>query len=453
MARISNGLGILLALVFVFLLFESFAHNRFEVVEPRLHNGDDWARGLVFGRLLRSREAGVLSDSAVLGWYSDAPWRYVDGVAHTGGQRRVPSERRQLQFFEKRRQGSDQVYFNQYRSHLGLVALLAGVADRLLGPADPLERYATFEIVNVLLVVTCLAFFVGWVHLEFGLGAAILVASGLVVSRGHVAYARSLFWNYWTLLWPITAVLLCLLWEQRTGRSLRGTVLGVVFAGIAVRLASSYEYATCLFTGLLFAFLYPAVRYGWEGPALFSRLRDVALVALAAIALVLSLHLVQIASLEGDSVVKATQNLFDTVHRRTIGREGEGVSMLRNVEAGIHSWPVLLRFRGVHLLAALGAVGVLGSLLAALHRDFRRTFLAVLVLNVGGVLAVLSWIVFAAQHSRRHPHYVFALWNLFFLPFLLILVTVVADRALSSLAPLASRASKLSASLRGGHPR
>lgn len=411
-----------------------FARNQWKVVDE--NSFSDFQRdteAAEVGRVVRSRQAGLLSDGALAGW-GDAQI-LKDWVTP------VEVEFQYRAFVEERPFRS----FLVYESRPGLEGVLWSLLDRALSPLAAAARLDLMHAIAAFLSAAACTAIATWMFREFGWPAGVLALLSAILSPWLTAFGRNLWWNLWAFYLPLIAATAALAGSS-TRRNGRGSVLflAVFLAALVKCFFNGYEYSTTSLAMALVPCAYFALRDSW-GVRLYAAATAVSASAyIAAVLVSLVVLCVQIAAVRGSAEVGIEHILASLGRRSYDSPESHAAKFGDSLRADPWTvmkpyWvakPVLSLPRaltappsgtepapGVSCLALTAVFGVT-SLLAALLRwrrgtteSGRRRTVALTVTVWFSLLAPLSWHLIFKSHSGDHYHINYVLWHMPYLFF------------------------------------
>jgi len=433
------GLGLLV----VAGLAPGFLANRWGAAEPLLFRSfEQVSEAHVVGRLVRSRDRGLLSDGGLLGVGVSQP-------APEAARRRWPKpDIAAAQYLAFRKRQSFPSY-DAYRSQSGGQALLFTLLDRSL-PLPGHQKLRVFRGLTAIATAVVLASIVVWFRLEVGWTAALLVALSIALSRWLTMAASNLFWSLWSFYLPLAVMLF---WVRREGATREGRLRcgWIVFATLLVKCAfNGFEFVTTAVVMTVLPLAWPICvdRPDWRAAARAAATAVAA--ATAAIAVALGALSVQIAALAGEAGA-GWRHIRRILVMRTVGTSPRPErlarraldfdlgSLLASYRAktfcelplpGGTRWVVT--FDRLLVLFGLAALLLLALTLRRGRRDARSRDVALLVCFAFSALAPFSWLVLFRQHAAHHLHLDPLLWQMPFTLFGFAVVGAAVERALRS---------------------
>ena len=412
-------------------LFWGFFADGWRVAEPgwfAWHQHD--TEGLVVGRMVKSRQDGILSAGGLNGagmenelhekWIS---WRQV--------RHQYESYFNGLTFSE----------YRPYMSQNGGQGMFFSVLDRLI-PLSPRAKLDLFYALTSLLTAAALAAIVLWFAREFGLWAAVFAASSMVLSQWLTLFGRNLWWSLYMFYLPMIALTEYFrrrpIHDHHASAALAVLVFALVFAKC---FANGFEYITTALVMMATPFVYYSVRDGLPASQFIKGAIVVACSAGLAVASSLVLLLFQIAAVKG-SLLNGIQHIAWSLGRRTYGASSQyAAEYADSLKAGtfevvsryvtgpfldLNNYvstdsafisDVVLKIRYLHLIALF----LLASVFLYVRRNDagneRGKHTALIAATWFSMLAPLSWFVIFKAHSAVHTHMNFIAWQMPFVFF------------------------------------
>lgn len=342
-----------------------------------------------------------------------------------------------------------------YQQQIGFAGILFSVVDKLADRQADLLKPIPKDLMCALnvLVFTALFFvFLYWLYREFGLWTAGGVYVTTLFTHWMGFTVKNLYWVTWTMLLPMIALLLLLMWEEHKGARRDGWLFGLSFLTIFLRSACGYEFISCVMVALELPVIYYAIKQEWGIKKYLQRAGKAGLGALAGFAGALFVNLALMAGLKG---WKGALDYLIFVSARRTGYatlEGFDADVLASFQVPLYQviqsyWrgdPTCVLFGAwglsvlVPLFFLLGAAMVLtlyfrkkarGNPAMATQASQRekageRKMLALLAVMAVSLLGPLSWLVLAKGHAVHHQHIDYVI---FCLPFTMLGFASVAQ--------------------------
>jgi len=413
MPQTVNRNAVSLFLISIILLFFGFDRNLWRLSPAETFSGfQQDSESLVLGRLVQSRQAGLFSQGALLGWGDAAsPDLTADDYDH--------------QYDVYLSDGAFDSYL-AYRSQSGMQAAFFGLLDSA-SPFSSATNLRLFRAFTALMSALTISALVAWFYLEFGWVTAITVLVTTLGSMWVTYYGRNLFYSIWTYFLPM-ALLLHLLRRESLGgilkeRNLYAAIFGLIFfKGVF----SGYDFLLPPLGMLAVALVFYAVKDSWSFGKSARRISLTAVFSSAGILLSFLAVAAQVGAVTG-SFSDGLLHLANTIGRRTVGEtlnpaqsgiyELAGAAGLWSVlDALLHKSAILVGVKYIHLIYLFLAATLL-FLVAPRLRKRTRSDLALLVTTWISFLAPLSWVVLFKAHAAFHSHTTSIIWHMPFVIF------------------------------------
>ena len=258
--------GLLLACCVV-VLFLGFYRNQWSVVrEKRFKEFQLDSESLVIARMVESRQHGIFSHNALLGW-GDAD----------------PSDLNQSDYdhqYDMFLSGGSFGTYSLYKSASGAQAFLFSAMHQI-SPFAPAIDLRNFRALVALLLALVLGAFIAWAFHEFGWTTAVFLVLTTVLSQWITVFGRNLFYFIWASYLPLALTTGYLAWRSRRSRPLSFGLAAVVFGSVLFKcLMNGYDFIIPALSMPVIPFVYYAVRDRWSRSLVMNN----ALALLAAIA-------------------------------------------------------------------------------------------------------------------------------------------------------------------------
>jgi len=237
--------SVAVVLLSTILLTLGFDHNAWRVVgEKKFETFQNDSESLVMARMVASRQYGLTSHGALMGWGDADPLNLSD-------------QDYQHQYDVYYARGSFQSYA-VYKSQTGFQAFFFSVLDDL-SPLTPKWDLRLFRGLLALLLALTLSIFILWTYREFGWFPSLLVFLTTLLSPWITLFGRNLLYFTWAFYLPMVLTVCYLAWEKRTGKGSNKTLGWLVFAAVAFKcLFDGYDF---IIPSLAMVFI-PIVYYG-----------------------------------------------------------------------------------------------------------------------------------------------------------------------------------------------
>jgi hypothetical protein len=382
----------------------------------------DWQKfheHIVVARLVQSRQAGMFSYGALLGYGDITTWDVSNAV--------IDHE------YDLFANGGQFSTYWPYNSVPGLQAIPFSLVDRYTGLA-PATTLKLFRLVEAVLTAAVFGLFLIWILGQFGLTAVLVTLAFITGSEWLTLYGANFYWNLWAFYLPLVIFCIYLQRSTETGRFRQPHI----FILLAVTL-----FTKCLFNGFEFistalvmpftALVYYALRQRWPLRDFLRRFVSAAFGALTGTLAALGILALQIASVLG-GWGQAFEFIAHTFGKRSFGDPSqygglEAESLRANVFSVLGTY---FNGRAFNLNSVLHTnipgfefsysqifiLFVLFTLLLFLRDRFwggfpnRQAAMALVIATWFSVLAPLSWFVLFKAHSYVHVQLDFIIWQM-----------------------------------------
>ena len=328
------------------LLFLGFDRNQWHLSPAESYSSfQQDSESLVLGRMVESRQAGLFSEGALLGWGDAAsPDLNVSDYDH------------QYQVYLS---GGKFSSYMTYESQSGMQAAFFSLLDRL-SPFSSALNLRLFRAFTSLMTALTLSALIVWFFLEFGWITAFTVLVSTLLSMWITFYGRNLFYSIWDYFLPMVVVLF-LLRRESLGKTLKERNLNWIIVGLI--------FFKCVFSGYDFllpplgmvatAMIYYALKDHWSWGKLARRIGLAALVSVAAVLASFVVVSVQVGAVTGN-FSDGILHLVNTIGRRTIGEtinpaqsgvfaQGGAASLTSILNVLIHKSAIMEGIKYIHL--------------------------------------------------------------------------------------------------------
>jgi hypothetical protein len=415
------------------ILFFDFFLNCWKVADRKWFEDfqhDD--ESLIIGRMVKSRQDGILSDGGLSGLVSldSTPWRM-----HDKPWSERPFSYQYLAYKERLFFGT----YTPYYSQIGGQGILFSLLDRAI-PLVPNTKLQIFYGLTSLLSALTLALIVLWFAVEFNIFTGAFVLGSMVLSQWLVVFGRNLWWSIWAFYLPMV-VLLFLLRRYKEPKTLDGVKLGIlVFILVFIKcLINGYEYMTTTLIMMMVPLVYYNILYKSGVRRL---LQDIALMVFgSSLAIFLSVMILcfQVGTVEG-SMIKGVDHILYSLSKRTYSNPQEFTGLIAGglkfdilsivikyvkgrflnlticipATTGSFLSLYLLKVRYVHILFITFVASVFlysfRNKCALLKQ--RKNHIPLVLTTWLSILAPLSWFIIFKQHSYFHTHMNFIVWQM-----------------------------------------
>lgn len=408
---------------------------------------DRFSESLVLGRLVASRDHGLLSWGGFTGWF-------IDSSGHsypvTSTQYRTAY---QYKLYLDASIQSEPKSYRTYRSQLGGQAFLLSVLDGVL-PWGGTTKLKLYYHLMAVLTAGCFVLILLWFYREFGAVAGWLLTVFLCLSCYPTLYAKSICWILWAFYIPFLCVLRFCEREARADRRFSlWTLFVLVFAAMLVKLfLNGCEYITVVVVMACVPLCYYAIKNRWTR----MRFGQCTMVSLAACGLAVCVFFVALSLqhvLAGETFLAGMNRIVGRFLART---HGPGTGLARELGTrepatvlSLLRWyfsvPVIVDLRAMGLDSVLGMKSLMAPLVVlsvgwggyvcrgSNGAAPRRKVVALLATAWISVLAPCSWFVLFKGHSDVHRSIVGIVWYMPFLLYSVALMGVALDGLLRRL--------------------
>jgi hypothetical protein len=397
-----------LFVVSTILLFLGFDRNQWHLSPAESFSSfQEDSESLVLGRMVESRQAGLFSDGALLGW-GDAASPDLNAADYD----------RQYQTYLSG--GSFDSYLI-YKSQSGMQATFFSLLDSV-SPFTPAQDLRLFRAFTSLLTALVISALVVWFFLEFGWTTAIVVLITTLGSMWITYYGRNLFYSIWTYFLPMLVVLYLLRRESQGAKLNERTLYFAAFGLIFFKgVFSGYDFLLPPLGMLATALIFYAIKDSWTFAKAARRLSLTAVFSIAGILLSFLVVAAQVGAVTGH-FSDGLLHILNTIGRRTVGETLDpaqsgvylsgGEASLRSVlDALLHKSAIMAGVKYIHLIYFFLAVTLLFTLVFWLKKG-TRTDLALAATTWISLLSPLSWVVAFKAHAYFHAHTTSIIWHM-----------------------------------------
>ena len=311
--------AILLFVLSLTSLSLGFYRDQWQVVrEKKFKSFQTDSESLVLARMVHSRQYGIFSQGALLGW-GDADPLNLNDADYTH------------QYDTYVNGGTFQTY-SVYKSQTGLQAMLFGALDAA-SPLPPVQNLRLFRALTALLLAATFSVLMVWLLGEFGAGTALFVLLTTLVSQWITLFGRNLFYFTWAFYLPMLMMTVYLAREAARGRPSDRNLALVAFLGALLKcLFNGYDFIIPSLAMIAVPLVYYGLRDAWGLRELVRRLALLSLAAGAGVLVSLMILAMQLQTSEG-SFGGGVQYLLDTLSRRTYGDPAQFPLYAESLEA------------------------------------------------------------------------------------------------------------------------
>jgi hypothetical protein len=415
---IKNGLVFIIS---VTVLTLGFYQNEWRAAGKKwFYDWKDYQQFMLVGRLVETRQNGVLSHSGFIGigdgdnWLdanADLVQHQMDVYLNSGA-------------FEK---------FSAYDTEPAFYSIIFGLIDELTD-FSPGLNLKIFRAISSFLTATALALFIVWVGIEFNLFAAGLTLLFSMVSEWLALAGGSMYWNLWVYYLPFLCVLFYLLRVSHSGKYSFGKLFLIVYVSVFVTgLFRGFLFITTTLIMLTVPLVYYALRDKWSWPIFAKRMFQIGISAMISTFSALMILILQI-TLEKNSFGAALAHIQDSLLKRSVGNPDQfGGILAESLRAStLDVLMTYLQGRAINLNSVFSvrvswfeitylsifAFFAISSILFFLkgyligRSTKHNQSLALIFATWFSALAPLSWLIMFKAHSYIHTQMNFMLWQM-----------------------------------------
>jgi hypothetical protein len=393
------------------LLFLGFDRNQWRLAPAENFSGfQQDSESLILGRLVESRQNGLFSYGALLGWGDAASPETISAGDYDHQYDVYISD------------GQFDSYL-VYKSQSGMQGLFFGALDSV-SPFSSARNLRLFRALTALLSALAISALITWFLLEFGWLTALTVLASTLVSMWITFYGRNLFYELWTYFLPMVAVLFLLRREsQRLAskeRALNLAIFGLIFFK---GLFTGYDFLLPPLGMIATALIFYALKDRWTFSKAARRLFLAAGFSILGVFLSFLMVAAQVGAVTGH-FSDGLLHLANTIGRRTVGETldpaqsgvfasggaaglGSVLSVLMSKSAimvGIKYSHLIWFFAGASILCAI--------LLWAKKGESASVGYALLATTWISILSPLSWVAAFKAHAFFHTHTTSIIWHM-----------------------------------------
>jgi len=420
-ARVSS---LIIFFLMVALLTSGYMHNSWNTVGRKWFVEWQTTQDTYFvGRLVQSRQAGVLSYAGLLG-HGDLS-RFSD-----------QAEVVQHQYDVYLDQGSF-AEFNSYNSAIDAQGILFGLFDKYTG-FPPEQNLFFFQGMTSILSASILAMLVIWLYMEFGILSAILAGTFMILSEWLTLFGGSVYWSLWSNYLPLIASLYYFQQNQSDSKS-GGNLAPLVFLTILIKcLFNGFAYITTILIMAYSPLIYYALINNWGRKSFIDAFLKMAVAEFLAILSALGILIYQNSVVLG-GFDKALAYVVYSLDKRSIGDPnaftGALAESLRASPLFVLKGYVMGRAIKLDLAflssyfsnwdikafdvsyAIIFSIFLVVSLLFFMLRkenggEKRAKISSFMITTWLSMLAPLSWFIIFKAHSYLHYHLNFIIWQM-----------------------------------------
>ena len=381
---------------------------------------------MLIGRLVETRQNGLLSYSGLLGIGDGDSWLDV----------REALVQHQMDVYLN---GGDFQKYASYDTEPAFFGSAYGLIDELTG-FTPSQNLKLFHVLTSVLTAAAFSIFIVWVDLEFNIFAAVLTLFFVMTSEWLALFAGSIYWNLWAYYLPFLGVLFYFRRVSQNQKYSTQKIFLLVYITVLITgLVRGFLFETTTLIMLTVPLFYYAVKDAWGWTTFIKRMLTVSVSALAGTFTAFGVLVLQIAFVEG-SLGSAWAHIQDSLLKRSFANPDQfsGV-MAESLKANwLDVLQIYFQGRALNLNGVLhtkingfeisyGSIILFFAVCTALffikeflvERSFtkNKTALGLIFCTWASILAPLSWLVLFKAHSFIHTHTNFILWQMPFVLF------------------------------------
>jgi hypothetical protein len=453
----------------IVLLTGGFYSNSLNVAEQQWFvNSQRDSESFIVGRMLKSREDGILSAGGLTGVV------IRDGIDSVLSQSPIQVQNNQDDYpFESQIQYQYIAYSNNltfdgyspYMSQIGGQGMFFSLLDHLI-PISGKVKLKAFHMFTSILSAVALTLVILWFYGEFGFSVAIFVVMSAVLSQWLTVFGRNLWWSIWAFYLPMIAVMYFLKHNRAPENRYLLSLGALVFISVFIKfLVNGYEY---IFTTLIMMMV-PIVYYCMLDRMGIRRFfRDILIAVLGAffaIFLGTIILCAQIAIVQENALAGVEHLLFSLAARThgdaqnfpasyTAGLNASSVDIVIKYLKGTFfdlnnflssSYVMISRFifkiRYVYLIVFFLGMSFI-VLFRLKERDSvkeRQNHVALIIAAWFSILAPLSCFIISKAHSFDHKHMNYIVWQMPFTLFGFAVFGLAARRVLPDFTRISRR--------------
>jgi len=395
------------------VLFLGFFQNQWAVVpNNEFAEFQHDSESLVLARLVESRQNGLFSHNALLGWGDADPAELTeDDYLHQ---------------YEVFLSGRGFQSYSLYKSASGGQALLLSALHDL-SPYPPAIDLHIFRGFVALLLAVSVSLFIAWLGHEFGALTALVVTVTTLVSQWITLYGRNLFYFIWASFLPLAVMAWYLTDATKRQRVSDWALACLAFISLLFKcVMNGYDFIIPALSMPLAPLAYYAVRDRWPIGLSFKRSAFLLVGMMAAVTVAIAILASQLQVSEG-TPWGGLGRIFDTLGRRTYFADG---TVLPDYASAVASTPLsavlwtylsqdsavaLIDLRFLDLFGIFAGVTIAYWILDKIQpdrlpdREKSRGLIAVTWL---ALLSPVSWYVFFKGQAVVHTHTNYLAWHM-----------------------------------------
>lgn len=409
-----------------FVLFFTFQFNTFNTVNDKwFQTYDLGSEALVIGRLVNSRENGLLSSGGRLGVYQEL-----------SGER---NELQSLLYLKKIKGG----VYKAYTSSIGFQGFFFSLVDNLLDKfkiIDLDKRVDFFHAITSLLLAFSLSFIILLLSFEIGFIPVLLVLGTIIFSQWLVLGAKNLYWMTGLLFIPMLLVWATHKYEEIYNKFYIKLTLLLVIVSLFVKLSAGYEYVSTILLSTLVPIIYFTIKNEWPIKKFLKRFVLIGIAGLFGFFITFFTQIILTSLATNTTITKELSHKIDHAKSRMYAEKNlfiqprwneasqssysEVLDMYWKSEAinfnKLYNWKFFTKVTyGDFILIFL-----IFSALALISKDYstnielnRRKLIALIAATWFSVLVTISWYILAKVHSYVHVFLNNILWHIPFMIF------------------------------------
>jgi hypothetical protein len=403
------------------LLFFNFQFNSFNVVDEQwFESFQKDSESLVVGRLIKSRNDGVLSEQGRLGRYQGLP----------GSKESV-----QTKLYNGELDGGR---FGAYNSQLGIQGIFFSIFDDVLNSLNIIDikkRLDFYRGITAGIFALILSLVIMLFYFEIGLGASVMLLLSMSLSQWLTVMARNLYWVMALMYLPFLAVFIIYKYEEVKRIISFQLLYSLVFITILLKSLSGYEFISTIIIAAVSPIIYFSIKNQWDYLITIKRVLLTVIFGVLGFLTALIMHIWQL-HLSTGSIGGAWNLIFERILVRTHAASNTyaGTPYEKSLSSSIYE--VFRRYingDAIELKSVFGSeffitisfesliwAYLIATILALagfkFTKKYYRQLLALSVATWFSFAAPLSWFFLAKGHSYIHVHINYILW---YLPFII----------------------------------
>ncbi|HQU09476.1 MAG TPA: hypothetical protein PLV25_05910, partial [Opitutales bacterium] len=403
-------------------------------------SADDASESYVIGRVLQSRQHGMLSNNCFMGRFQSTTPELILGEA--GGDSAY-----QYLLIEPNSTSPQAIYI-PYLAQAGASGLLFSAIDALCGHKASLNvlHGANAALSALVLAAICWLF-----AKEFGLLPAIFACGAILLTGWIVGLGRNLYWVIWTLYLPFLIVFYNLFKEFSFKHKTKPWIgYSLLFCALVFRFLCGLEYFTTVLVSMTVPLFYYAIQYKLSFVSFCKRFAWLTTLGFASLIAAVAVWILQLYGVfhqfslvftfiqytAGKRTVAfsghASTALEDLMSRAQNAQMPEGLiyylarvskthqleAFTRSLEASLAEVLRLYVARGFWVFIAMFLICTLTLILSNRFQKYTGLWTATAI----SLLAPISWFVLAQAHCYIHTHLNYMLWFIPYVPLLFVLI-------------------------------